>query len=177
MLEIILDVAENDRPNQRRFPETDLATIDVGESTMGSDTGFDELMRRVRAGDDAAETEVFRRYLHRLVALAARQFDATMRERADVENVVLSAYKSFFLRNGRGEFQLNDWSELWSVLAMITVRKCAKRLRHLRRPGATPTAKSAGRTESTTRGGFPTAIRRRTRRRPSPRPSIASCGP
>ena len=55
-----------------------------------------------------------------------------MSDRADVELVVLSACKSFFLRNRRGEFQVDDWSELWSVLAMITVRKCGKRLRHLR---------------------------------------------
>ena len=89
-------------------------------------------MRRVRAGDDAAETALFRQYVRRLIALAARQFDATMSDRADVEHVVLSACKSFFLRNRRGEFHVNDWSELWSVLAMITLRKCANRLRHLR---------------------------------------------
>ena len=55
-----------------------------------------------------------------------------MRDQADVENVVLSAYKSFFLRNQRGEFDLADWDELWSLLAMITLRKCTKRRKHLR---------------------------------------------
>jgi RNA polymerase sigma-70 factor (ECF subfamily) len=99
---------------------------------MGADATFDELMRRVQGGDDAAETVVFRRYVHQLISLAARQFEASLRDRADVENVVLSAYKSFFLRNARGEFEVNDWSELWSLLAMITLRKCAKRRRHLR---------------------------------------------
>jgi hypothetical protein len=47
---------------------------------------------------------VFRRFVHRLIALAARQFDAWIRDRADVENVVLSAYKSFFRSNQRGGF-------------------------------------------------------------------------
>jgi RNA polymerase sigma factor (sigma-70 family) len=93
--------------------------------------GFDDLMARLRSGDDAAETLVFRRYVRRLIVLAARQFDAWMRDRADVENVVLSAYKSFFLRNGRGEFDLADWDELSSLLAVMTLRKCTKRRKHM----------------------------------------------
>jgi RNA polymerase sigma factor (sigma-70 family) len=99
---------------------------------MRDDGGFEELMARLRAGDDAAATLVFRRYVRRLIALAARQFAAWMRDRADVEDVVLSAYRSFFLRNGRGEFQVDDWDQLWSLLAVITVRKCSKRRKHLR---------------------------------------------
>jgi RNA polymerase sigma factor (sigma-70 family) len=99
---------------------------------MRDDGGFEELMARLRAGDDAAETLVFRRYVRRLIALAGRQFAAWMRDRADVEDVVLSAYRSFFLRNGRGEFDLAGWDELWSLLAVITLHKCSKRRRHLR---------------------------------------------
>jgi RNA polymerase sigma-70 factor (ECF subfamily) len=98
----------------------------------GRDGGFAELMARLRAGDDAAETLVFRRYVGRLITLAARQFDAWMRDRADAENIVLSAYRSFFLRHARGEYDLADWEELWSLLAVITLRKCTKRRRHLR---------------------------------------------
>ncbi|MGP0068143.1 MAG: RNA polymerase sigma factor [Isosphaeraceae bacterium] len=99
---------------------------------MWSDDGFDELMRQVRAGDEAAETALFRRYVRRLIALTVRQFDESLRDRADVELVVLSACKSFFLRNRHGEFQVEDGDELWSVLAMITLRKCADRLKYLR---------------------------------------------
>jgi RNA polymerase sigma factor (sigma-70 family) len=99
---------------------------------MGSELSFDELMGQVRDGDSAAEAALFQQYVRRLIALAARQFDASLRDRADVEQVVLSACKSFFLRNRRGEFQLDDWGELWAVLAMVTLRKCAKRLRYLR---------------------------------------------
>ena len=131
MLEIIRELAENDRPDGWMWV-TGAAAIDVDEPPMGFDATFDEVMRRVRAGDGAAETALFEQYVRRLIALAARQFDASLRDRADVELLVLSACKSFFLRNRRGEFQVDDWSELWSVLAMITLRKCAKRLRHLR---------------------------------------------
>jgi RNA polymerase sigma factor (sigma-70 family) len=89
-------------------------------------------MARVRSCDDAAETVVFRRFAHRLIALAARQFDARIRNQADVENVVLSAYKSFFRRNQRGEYDLADWDELWALLVIISLHKCTKRRKHLR---------------------------------------------
>jgi DNA-directed RNA polymerase specialized sigma24 family protein len=131
MLEIIREVAENG-PLDGWVWVTDAAAIVVDESAMGSDATFDEVMSRLRAGDDSAETALFQQYVRRLIALAGRQFDASLRDRADVEVVVLSACKSFFLRHRRGEFELDDWGELWSVLAMITLRKCADRVRHLR---------------------------------------------
>jgi RNA polymerase sigma factor (sigma-70 family) len=99
---------------------------------MESDVTFDDLMKQVRAGDVAAETAVFRRYVRRLNAMVTRRFSANLRERADVELVVLSACKSFFLRHRRGELTVDDPDGLWSVLAMITLRKCADRLRYLR---------------------------------------------
>jgi RNA polymerase sigma factor (sigma-70 family) len=96
------------------------------------DDEFDELMARLNSGDDAAATSVFRRYVDRLIALAASRFEPRMRDPADVEGVVLSAYKSFFVRNRRGEFDLAGWDDLWSLLAYITLRKCGKRRRTMR---------------------------------------------
>ncbi len=96
------------------------------------DDEFDELMARLRSGDDEAATAVFRRYVDRLIALAASRFEPRMRDPVDVEGVVLSAYKSFFVRNSRGEFDLTGWDDLWSLLAFITLRKCGKRRRSMR---------------------------------------------
>ena len=56
------------------------AAIDVDEPAMTFDATFDEVMRRVRAGDGAAETALFEQYVRRLIALAARQFDASLRD-------------------------------------------------------------------------------------------------
>jgi len=123
--------------------------LGFGRSAMRSYSRFDDLMREVRSGDAAAETTLFAQYVRRWIALAARRFDASLRDRADVEQIVLSACKSFFLRHQRGEFVLDDWGEPWSVLAMITLRKCAHRLRYFPdasiRPSRASTAASASR--------------------------------
>jgi RNA polymerase sigma factor (sigma-70 family) len=99
---------------------------------MSQNDSFDELMARLKAGDEGAETLVFRRYVQRLIALAGRQFEAELRDKADVEGVVQSVCKSFFLRQRRGEFDIDDWDDLWSMLATITLRKCANRRDYLR---------------------------------------------
>jgi RNA polymerase sigma-70 factor, ECF subfamily len=99
---------------------------------MDPDDSFNDLMARVRSGDPSAETLVFRRFVQRLIVLASRQFETKIREKVDVEGVVQSACKSFFLRQRRSEFDLDDWDELWSLLATITLRKCAHRRDYLR---------------------------------------------
>jgi RNA polymerase sigma factor (sigma-70 family) len=110
---------------------------------MIQDAPFETVKAGLRRGDDAVATAVFQRYVRRLIALASRQFEAWIRNRVDVEDVVLSACKSFFLRNERGEFDLNGWDELWSLLATITLRKCAKR-RRLWRTGRRDISREAG---------------------------------
>lgn len=98
-----------------------------------SDQGtFGELMARLRAGDSDVAAEVFRRFTRRLIALASDQFDTWVRDRADPEGIAQSVYKSFFTRFGQGQFDLNDWDELWGLLTVITLRKCAKRRDYLR---------------------------------------------
>jgi RNA polymerase sigma-70 factor, ECF subfamily len=94
---------------------------------MTTDTPFEVVISRLRAGDEDAATEVFRRFVHRLIALASRQFDDRARSKEDPEDVVLSVLKSFFLRDDRSPFDLSDWEGLWALLAKITVRKCIDR--------------------------------------------------
>lgn len=99
---------------------------------MAESDRFEELMARLCSGDDEAATLVFQRFVRQLIALAERKLSASMRGRVDVEGVVQSAYRSFFRRQGRGEFTLEGWDELWGLLAVITLRKCAKQCEKLR---------------------------------------------
>jgi RNA polymerase sigma-70 factor (ECF subfamily) len=99
---------------------------------MVENDSFARMMTRLEQGDEAAATEVFGRYIRRLIVLASRQFDTWLRHRVDLEDVVQSAYKSFFAGQGEGRFTLADWDSLWSLLAVITVRKCYRRRDYLR---------------------------------------------
>jgi RNA polymerase sigma-70 factor (ECF subfamily) len=88
---------------------------------------FAEFLARLHNGEDAAAQELFGRFTHQLVALAVRHVDAGLRHKVDAEDVVQSAYKSFFLRYGPGNLELVNWNSLWGLLTLITVRKCAER--------------------------------------------------
>ena len=88
---------------------------------------FPALIERLRSGDDEAARAVFDRFGRRLVALARRRFDRRIAHRVDPEDVVQSAFKSFFVRYREGAFRLGDWDGLWGLLTLITRRKCADR--------------------------------------------------
>jgi RNA polymerase sigma-70 factor (ECF subfamily) len=89
-------------------------------------------LARLRARDDAAAREVFERFTRQLVGLARRQFGAALRHRVDPEDVVQSAYKSFFQRYGAGNLEVGNWNGLWGLLTVITLRKCSERVAYHR---------------------------------------------
>ena len=88
---------------------------------------FAEFLARFQNRDDAAAQELFTRFAHQLIALALRHIDAGLRHKVDPEDVVQSAYKSFFFRYGDGNLDVVNWNSLWGLLTLITVRKCADR--------------------------------------------------
>jgi RNA polymerase sigma-70 factor (ECF subfamily) len=83
------------------------------------------------AGDVTAR-EVFERFTLGLIGLARRQLDARLQHKIDPEDVVQSAYKSFFLRYGEEALGDHGWQGLWGLLTCITLRKCADRVRYYR---------------------------------------------
>jgi RNA polymerase sigma-70 factor (ECF subfamily) len=96
------------------------------------DDEFDELMARLRGGDDDAAAEVFHRFARRLVALARSRLDERMRGKVDPEDVLQSVFRSFFTRQRDGQFDVESWGGLWGLLAVMTVRKCANRVAYFR---------------------------------------------
>jgi RNA polymerase sigma-70 factor (ECF subfamily) len=99
--------------------------------TTPSDS-FAEFLAKLKARDGDAARELFRRFTHQLIALARTKFDATVRDKVDPEDVVQSAFKSFFLRYGEGNLELANWNSLWGLLTLITLRKCAERVAYYR---------------------------------------------
>src|SRR5262245_23387907 len=92
---------------------------------------FKDLLARLRLREESASAEVYARYVRRLVGLACGQFENWTRAKADPEDVVQSAFQSFYTRVGRGEFELSGWDGLWGLLALITLRKCRDRRKRL----------------------------------------------
>jgi RNA polymerase sigma-70 factor (ECF subfamily) len=84
-----------------------------------------EFLTRLHSRDDGAAQELFGRFAHQLIAL--RHIDAGLRHKVDPEDVVQSAYKSFFFRYGDGNLNVVNWNSLWGLLTLTTVRKCAER--------------------------------------------------
>src|SRR5262245_7042739 len=118
---------------------------------MADEEGFSRLMARLRSGEDAAAREVFERFAGRLIAMARGRFNRLLARKVDPEDVVQSAFKSFFVRLPAGKLAVGDWDGLWSLLALITLRKCADRGEYLlagRRGAAREATGSAG-------GGLP----------------------
>jgi RNA polymerase sigma-70 factor (ECF subfamily) len=99
---------------------------------MAGTNSFADVMARLRAGDEAAAQAVFERFVGKLVKRARQQFDAVLRRKIDPEDVVQSAYKSFFVRYGEGKLEVHDWHSLWGLLTVITLRKCFDRVEYHR---------------------------------------------
>ena len=88
---------------------------------------FAQFLARLHSQNDAAAQELFARFARRLIGLAHRHIQAGLRHKVDPEDVVQSAYKSFFLRYNATNLDVANWNSLWGLLTLITVRKCAER--------------------------------------------------
>jgi RNA polymerase sigma factor (sigma-70 family) len=100
---------------------------DRGIDDMVHDGSVTRLIQLLRS-DDAAERDlaarlIWRRYFQDLLELARNNLNKRIRRREDEEDVLQSMYKSFCLRQQRGEFDLAGRDALWKLLVTITLRK------------------------------------------------------
>lgn len=97
---------------------------------MSEDYSFDDLMARLRSGDNDAAAQVFNRFANRLIDLARRRLASPqIRRKLDPEDVLQSVFRSFFVHQAAGEITgIQNWDNLWSLLVFITLRKCGRRI-------------------------------------------------
>jgi len=81
------------------------------------------LIARWRGGDEQAAAVLFSRYAEQLTALAANRLSSRLVQRIDPEEVVQSAFRSFFLAARNGSCQLQRGGDLWRLLVSITLHK------------------------------------------------------
>ena len=99
-------------------------------SEEGPDPDSIALVNRVRAGDERASEELFFRYFQRLMALIGRRFPTRLSPRLDPEDVVQSAYRSFFTAAQDGRYVLKESGDLWKLLVAIAINKLHRRIAH-----------------------------------------------
>ena len=90
---------------------------------MDLEASITHCIKALKEGDQAAAQRIWDSYFRRLVGLARARLRDFPRRAADEEDVVLSAFDSFYRGVDDGRFpQLDDRHDLWQVLVLITVR-------------------------------------------------------
>ena len=102
-----------------------------------------DLVRRLQEGDSRAVEQLYARYVRQLVRLAERQLGGKLAARLDAEDVVQSAFGSFFRRDARGDFEIGSSLELWRLLVKITLNKTRAKARHHTTEGRDVAAEAA----------------------------------
>jgi hypothetical protein len=117
------------------------------QGAMGAQGSVTRLIIDLRSDDpkvrEVAARLVWGRYFQELLVLARNNLSARIRSREDEEDVLQSMYKSFCVRQRRGDFDLANRDQLWDLLVQITLRKARNMAtRHLQ-----GSATCAGRTD------------------------------
>lgn len=73
---------------------------------------------------------MFRRYFSRLTVLARARLAPRVARRVDADDIVMSAYRSFFVRARDGKLSLQRSGDLWRLLAAITINKVRRQTAH-----------------------------------------------
>ena len=89
--------------------------------TMQDDSA--NLLDRWRTGDEDAAEDLFQRYSERLISLVRAHLSEKFAARLDAEDVVQSAFRSFFRGSREGRYLLAHSGDLWRLLVAIAQHK------------------------------------------------------
>jgi RNA polymerase sigma-70 factor (ECF subfamily) len=86
------------------------------------------LIAQFKAGSESAARELFDRYCERLMRLARRRIGQRMSSRVDPEDILQSAFRTFFVRVRNDEFSFHQEDDLFKLLVRLTVRKTLRQI-------------------------------------------------
>ena len=114
-----------------------------------SDPGSDDrdLVSNYQAGSESAARDLFDKYCERLMKLAKRRIGQRMASRFDPEDVIQSAFRTFFTRVKNDEFTFEAEDDLIKLLVRLTVRKTLRRIEHHSAAKRNPNSEAAQRTD------------------------------
>jgi len=82
-----------------------------------------DLLQLWKQGDQRAAQILVDRYMTRLTALARSRLSQKLSRRIDAEDVVLSAWRSFFVAARHSRLHVPDDDNLWPLLVTLAIRK------------------------------------------------------
>jgi RNA polymerase sigma-70 factor (ECF subfamily) len=97
---------------------------------MDVERPFEQLMNKLSEGDSQAAAALWERFVQRLRSVAAARLPNVLQGKTDPESIVQSVLRSFYRRQRDGQFAFEDWDGLWSLLTLLTVRKCGHRVKY-----------------------------------------------
>ncbi len=89
---------------------------------------IDELLERLRAGDEEAACQLYDRFADQLVRLAEREIGGRLHKRYGPEDAVQSAMGSFLVRVADGEYQFDHSGAIWKLLTTVLQNKIRKKV-------------------------------------------------
>jgi len=101
-------------------------------SDSSDPTSDQKLVERCRTGSESAATELFNRYVSRLLGVARRRIGERMNSRLDPEDVVQSVFRTFFTRLKNDQFEFADDDDLSKLLVSITLHKTLRQIAYHR---------------------------------------------
>jgi RNA polymerase sigma-70 factor (ECF subfamily) len=91
------------------------------------------IISSLEAATNSAAPALDEQYRARLCQLVEREMNRRFRRKEDPEDVVQSAFRTFYRRKAKGEFHIDSSVDLWRLLETITRRKI---LKHVEKLGA-----------------------------------------
>ncbi|HWL10530.1 MAG TPA: sigma-70 family RNA polymerase sigma factor [Planctomicrobium sp.] len=85
-----------------------------------------ELLDAWQAGNEHAAQVLYQRYMVRLTALARSKLSRKLVRRLDPDDIVLSAWRSFFVAVNAGRVLVPEDDNLWPLLVTLTMRKLSR---------------------------------------------------
>jgi RNA polymerase sigma factor (sigma-70 family) len=89
------------------------------------------IVSRLEAVTDSTAAAMDDQYRRRLCQLVEREMNRRFRRREDPEDVVQSAFRTFYRRSAQGEFRIDSSADLWRLLETITRHKLLKHVEKL----------------------------------------------
>lgn len=89
----------------------------------GAEPSDRSLLQRYRDGREDGAAGIYSRYVQRLRAFVRARCSPQLAARVDADDIVQSAFRSFFRAAHTGVYQVPDDADLWQLLLTITLNK------------------------------------------------------